>query len=84
MHPPVKLIDLTDALSLPQEWGAWLDRHTGKVIELDPDTLEAAKEAVEDDAFPEDLVANEELWTAARAIAEWEKAATRLPELERL
>jgi hypothetical protein len=41
MTPAVKLRDLTDALELPEDGGAWLDRQTGTVITLDGDTLRA-------------------------------------------
>ena len=80
MNPPVKLLDLTNALDLPEEWGAWLDRQTGKVIELDPETLSAAEDAEDNDDFPADLVPDEELWMAAKAIAAGDPRYVALPD----
>jgi hypothetical protein len=56
MTKPVKLGDLTGALDYPEDWGAWLDRETGEVIVLDPETIRAgeddgADEAGESDGF---------------------------------
>ncbi len=76
----VKLSDLVDALDLPNEWGAWLDRETGKVIELDPDTRRVAEEAGDDDPFPADEVPTEELWTVARAVAAGNPRYLALPD----
>jgi hypothetical protein len=80
MQPAVKLRDLTNSLDLPQEWTAWLDLETGRVIELDPDTRNAAEEPDEDAAFRSDLAPNEELWTAARAIGAGDPRYLALPD----
>lgn len=77
MTPSVKLRDLTDTLDLPQEWGAWLDRQTGRVITLDPDTL-AAGEAGDTDAMPDLLDDAERI--AVCAIAAGDARYLALPD----
>jgi Uncharacterised protein family (UPF0158) len=74
MDPSVKLMDLTNALDLPEEWGAWLDRTTGRVITLDPDTLAAADE---DEAIP---VTDDSELAVARAISGGDSRYLALPD----
>ena len=78
MNPAVKLADLTDTLDLPAEWGAWLDRETGKVITLDPETHEAA-DPDSDPASAPDWVAPDDL-AVVRAIDAGDPRYLALPD----
>lgn len=82
MTPAVKLRELTDALELPEGWGSWLDRETGQIITLDPET-----QAVGDDSDGDSerklltgLPATDEELVAARAIATGDPRYLALPD----
>lgn len=80
MRPVVKLYDLADALEIPEEWGAWLDRQTGQVITIDTAVVAVIEEEGETGELPADL----ELWDAdqlpaARAIAAGDERYLALP-----
>lgn len=66
MPSAVKLSELVDALDLPNEWGAWVDRETGRVVTLSPE-----EQVMDDDADTESEVAwlDDQDRMVARAIA---------------
>lgn len=80
MNAVVKLVDLTDALDLPEEWDAWLDHQTGRIITLDPDTRSAAEtDDPEDAPAMAPTISNAEQ-VAARAIADGDPRYLALPD----
>lgn len=81
MTPPVKLMDLTDALEMTsEESGSWLDRQTGQVVVVDNDVMQAV-ESTEDDEKPDDLADwQEEQVPAARAISAGDPRYLALPD----
>lgn len=70
MTPPVKLMDLTDALEMfSEESGSWLNRQTGQVVVVDNEVMQAV-ESAEGDAQPAGLADWQlEQVPAARAIS---------------
>ena len=80
MTPMVKLTDLIDALEMEsEEWGSWLDRHTGQIVAIETDVIHAV-EAVGEDVVAEKINAgtDEELG-AARAICAGDPRYLALP-----
>lgn len=66
MSPSVRLRDLIDTLDLPSEWSAWVDRETGTIVILDPETRAAGEEG-DQEAAGDGM--DERAWAAALAIA---------------
>ncbi len=78
--PPIKLMDLTDALELDsEEMSAWLDRQTGRVIWVESETMDAVES---DEDVPEtegmsDLEKSQ--WEAVKGIVADDERYLALP-----
>jgi hypothetical protein len=72
----IKLYELVDALELPEGWGVYFDRESGRVLMLDPETLAAGDEEEESlgGAAPVEELA------AARAIETGDPRYLALPD----
>ncbi len=81
MTPPVKLMDLTEALEMTSEESrAWLDRQTGQVVVVDND-VRSAVESAEVGATPDGLEDwQREQVPAAQAISAGDARYLALPD----